>query len=116
MNFNMPIFPTMTPNAVDPLWFSVDKPKNEDTEIIQIESAHQNWLLTVVNKINDKEFPVPIGKTATEIPDDEDDEDEEEDANASDGSETHDDEEEDDIEMDVSNSYDRDSPVSVSTR
>ncbi|XP_050533561.1 anaphase-promoting complex subunit 15B [Daktulosphaira vitifoliae] len=112
MNPNFPIFPTMTPNIVDPLWFSVDKPKNEDAELIQIESAHQNWLLTVVNKINDKDVPLPIGKTATEIQEEEDEEDEEEEVNASDDSETHD-EEEDDVEMDGNNTYDPDSSVST---
>ncbi|VVC31530.1 Anaphase-promoting complex subunit 15 [Cinara cedri] len=115
MNCGTPIFPTMTPNIVNPLWFSVDEPRNEDNELIQIESTHQAWLLRVVNKFNDKEFPVPIGKTATEIQEEDEEEDEEEEVNASDDSETHD-EEEDDVEMDVTNAYDRDSPVSVSTR
>ncbi|KAF0752098.1 anaphase-promoting complex subunit 15 [Aphis craccivora] len=67
MNSGIPIFPTMIPNIVNPLWFSVDEPKNEDTELLRIESIHQNWLLTLTNKINDKDFPVPIGKTATEV-------------------------------------------------
>ncbi|NP_001155647.1 uncharacterized protein LOC100164994 [Acyrthosiphon pisum] len=115
MNSGIPIFPTMIPNIVNPLWFSVDEPKNEDTELIRIESIHQNWLLTLTNKINDKDFPVPIGKTATEVQDEDDEEDEEEEVNASDDSETHD-EEDDDVEMDVTNTYDRDSPISVSTR
>jgi len=44
MNAGIPIFPTMFPNIVDPLWFSVDEPKNEDTELIRIESFHQNWV------------------------------------------------------------------------
>jgi len=34
----------MIPNIVNPLWFSVDEPKNEDTELIRIESIHQNWV------------------------------------------------------------------------
>ncbi|VVC31531.1 Hypothetical protein CINCED_3A009781 [Cinara cedri] len=92
MNCGTPIFPTMTPNIVNPLWFSVDEPRNEDNELIQIESTHQAW-----------------------IQEEDEEEDEEEEVNASDDSETHD-EEEDDVEMDVTNAYDRDSPVSVSTR
>jgi len=44
MNSGIPIFPTMIPNIVNPLWFSVDEPKNEDTELIRIESIHQNWV------------------------------------------------------------------------
>ncbi|XP_050429014.1 anaphase-promoting complex subunit 15B [Adelges cooleyi] len=116
MNPSIPIYPTLTPSIVDPLWFSVDKAKNEDVELVQIESAHQTWLLSVVNKINDKDIPLPIGKTATEIQEEEEEDDEEEEVNASDDSETHD-EEEDDVEMvDGNNTYDRDSPLSVSTR
>jgi hypothetical protein len=49
MNSGIPIFPTMIPNTVNQLWFSVDEPKNEETELIQIESIHQNWVrLTVI--------------------------------------------------------------------
>jgi len=52
MNPGIPIFPTMIPNIVNPLWFSVDEPKNEDTELIRIESIHQNWVkLRIFTKI-----------------------------------------------------------------
>lgn len=44
MNPGIPIFPTMTPNIVNRLWFSVDEPRNEDNELIQIETAHQTWV------------------------------------------------------------------------
>lgn len=49
------------------------------------------------------------------VQEEDDEEDEEEEVNHSDDSETHD-EEDDDVEMDVSNTFDRDSPISVSTR
>lgn len=52
MNSGIPIFPTMFPNIVNPLWFSVDEPKNEDTEITRIENIHQNWVkLRIFTKI-----------------------------------------------------------------
>lgn len=52
MNSGIPIFPTMIPNTVNQLWFSVDEPKNEETELIQIESIHQNWVkLTAISII-----------------------------------------------------------------
>lgn len=52
MNSGIPIFPTMIPNIVNPLWFSVDEPKNEDSELIRIESIHQNWVkLRIFTKI-----------------------------------------------------------------
>lgn len=34
----------MTPTIVNPLWFNVDEPRNEDNELIQIETAHQTWV------------------------------------------------------------------------
>jgi len=106
----------MMPNIVNRLWFSVDEPKNEETEISHIESVHQHWLLTTVDKINEKDFPLPIGKVANETQEEEDDEDEEEEVNESDGSETND-EEEDEAEMEVTtNSFERDSPAAASTR
>lgn len=48
MNSGIPIFPTMIPNIVNPLWFSVDEPKNEDTELLRIESIHQNWVKLII--------------------------------------------------------------------
>lgn len=56
MDSGIPIFPTVISNTVNPLRFGVDEPKNEETELVRIE---QNWLLTAVNKLNDKDFPVP---------------------------------------------------------
>lgn len=40
----IPLFPTLTPRIVDPLWFSVDKALNDETELIQLELEHRNWV------------------------------------------------------------------------
>lgn len=39
-----PLFPDLMPKMVDPLWFSVDKPVNDDTELTQLEHEHTTWV------------------------------------------------------------------------
>ena len=34
------MFPSLTPRATDPLWFSVDKPRDEETELAREEAEH----------------------------------------------------------------------------
>ena len=35
-----PLLPSLTPRAADPLWFSVDKPRDEETELTREEAEH----------------------------------------------------------------------------
>ena len=35
-----PLLPSLTPRAVAPLWFSVDKPRDEETELTREEAEH----------------------------------------------------------------------------
>ena len=35
-----PMFPSLTPRATDPLWFTVDKPVDEEAEIARMEAEH----------------------------------------------------------------------------
>ncbi|KAL0275806.1 UNVERIFIED_CONTAM: hypothetical protein PYX00_003546 [Menopon gallinae] len=58
-----PLFPDLMPKMVDPLWFSVDKPVNDDTELTQLEHEHTTWLNSISQKNCDV---VPIGKPAVE--------------------------------------------------
>ncbi|CAH0388285.1 unnamed protein product [Bemisia tabaci] len=101
----VPLFPTLSPRVVDPLWFSVDKPKNDESDLAQQEQQHQSWMNSIGSR--EAEF-TPIGKTSDQPAEEEDDEEEEEEDNDDDDSETHDDDE-DELEMEVT--YERDSPV-----
>ncbi|XP_075228418.1 uncharacterized protein LOC142328484 [Lycorma delicatula] len=100
----IPLFPSLAPKITDPLWFSVDRPRNDESELLQLEQEHSTWL----NSIGQKDCDViPIGKTAFENQEEEEEDDEEEDDNDDDESDTHD-EEDDDLDMEVT--YERDSP------
>ena len=39
-----PIFPTLLPKDVDPLWFNVDKPCDDENELSKLEEEHQTWV------------------------------------------------------------------------
>lgn len=41
-----PLFPDLMPKLTDPLWFNVDKPVDDDTELTQLEHEHTNWVNT----------------------------------------------------------------------
>lgn len=38
------LFPNLTPKSVDPLWFSVDQPCDDENEVAQLESELQQWV------------------------------------------------------------------------
>lgn len=41
----VPLFPSLTPRFVDPLWFIVDKPcTTDETDISRLEAEHRNWV------------------------------------------------------------------------
>ena len=39
-SLSTPMMPSLTPRAADPLWFSVDKPRDEETELTREEAEH----------------------------------------------------------------------------
>ncbi|XP_054710956.1 anaphase-promoting complex subunit 15B-like [Uloborus diversus] len=101
---NVPSYPSLVPRLVEPYWFPVDEPCDDELDLTQMEREHQNWLTFVAEK--DKDI-VPIGKTASE-PFEEDEEDEEDDDNDDDESESN---EEDDEELDAEMNYDQDTEM-----
>ena len=54
-----PLYPSLMPRLVDPLWFKSDVPQDENVELSKVEKEHSDWL----KSIGEKEigFP-PIGK------------------------------------------------------
>ncbi|XP_066999603.1 anaphase-promoting complex subunit 15B [Anabrus simplex] len=104
----VPLHPSLTPKVTDPLWFSIDRPYDDENDLALLEQEHQTWLNSIAQEDSDV---LPIGKTALEHLDEEEEDDEEEDDN-DDDSDSHDDEDDEELDMEVS--YDRDSPVDVS--
>ncbi|XP_038055776.1 anaphase-promoting complex subunit 15-like [Patiria miniata] len=97
-------FPSLFPKLSDPLWFDIDKPFEDESQLAEEEREHQNWLKSIEEKNKDV---IPIGKTTAE-PYGDYDEDEEEDEDEIESEEESD--EPDDLEV---TDYDQDSPDDV---
>ena len=39
-----PILPSLLPNLVDPIWFCVDKPCDDENELSKLEIEHKTWV------------------------------------------------------------------------
>ena len=89
-----PLFPSLLPRAVDPLWHRVDEPKDEDAELTRLEKEHENG----IKNISEKVYQPPIGKTSQDTLE-EGEMDEDDDDNDNDDSDSH--EDDDDVEMDM---------------
>ena len=103
-----PLFPSLLPTPVDPLWHKVDVPKDEDAELARLEKEYEQTMKNLTKKSHQP----PIGTANQEPQDDEDMEDEDEDDNDNDDNEDSDSrEEDDDVEMDMN--FGQESPVNV---
>jgi Anaphase-promoting complex subunit 15 len=40
----IPFFPSLTPPMTNSLWFDVDIPCDDESDVVQLENEHQNWV------------------------------------------------------------------------
>ena len=43
--FASSLFPSLEPKVTDSLWFKVDKPCDDESEITKLEEEHQTWVI-----------------------------------------------------------------------
>ena len=103
-----PLFPSLLPRQVDPLWHRVDVPKDEDAELAKLEKDYETWMKSYTKR----SLQPPIGTQNQEALDDEEigeEDDDDDDRDNEDDSDSRVDE--DDVEMDMN--FGQDSPVNV---
>ena len=44
--FASSLFPSLEPKVTDSLWFKVDKPCDDESDITKLELEHHNWVGT----------------------------------------------------------------------
>lgn len=89
----LPFFPSLKPSVVNSIWFDVDVPCDDESELRELEKEHQDLIWAVSQTAVDLQ---PIGKTVPIVGPDTDDEDANDDSD--DSEDSHDNEDEDEME------------------
>ena len=97
----VPFFPSLRPPIANRIWFDVDMPTNDETDVLRYEREHSNWLNSLKNAASDIH---PLGKVLTMPGPETDDEDANDD---SDDSDSHDDEDDDTNDRAISGQVER---------
>ena len=44
LNMSGPLFPSLLPKVADTLWFNVDRPCDDESELSKLEEEHTSWV------------------------------------------------------------------------